>query len=192
MNYPRGAEFRYGFAGLTIFIYWISYTALTKPSVFSVIKGYNGAEATTILTLPKLIVHRPVKKYSNSGLGQEEMTGISSALQKVMQEKKAYLDPELTINDLAAMIKCNRHHLSQVMNESMQRSFYEYVNYYRVEEAKQLLCDTARAEHKIASIAFDAGFNSISTFNEVFKKFTGYTPSLFRKQLPQFSKKERV
>jgi len=56
------------------------------------------------------------------------------------------------------------------------------VNHYRVEEAKQLLLEPAKEDHKIASIAYDAGFNSLSTFNDVFKKITGTTPSQFRKE----------
>ncbi|MEI9810951.1 MAG: helix-turn-helix transcriptional regulator [Bacteroidota bacterium] len=191
INYPRGAEYRYGFAALTIFIYWISYTALTQPSVFSVIKGYGGKENAVTSLLPKLVVHRPAKKYSNSGLSEEDVITIREALQKLMPVQKPYLNPELTINDLALLAKCNRHHLSQVLNEGLQRSFYDYVNHYRVEEARQLLLDPAKEGHKIASIAYDAGFNSLSTFNEVFKKMTGATPSQFRKDLSRVSKQQR-
>ncbi len=109
IHYPRGAEYRYGFAALTIFIYWVSYTALTQPSVFSVIKGQVKPEDTVIPFPPKLEIHRPVKKYSNSGLSQDEISAICIALQKVMEEQKPYLDSALTINDLAALVKCNRH-----------------------------------------------------------------------------------
>lgn len=192
VNYPRGAEFRYGFAAITIFIYWVSYAALTTPSVFSVIKGHAGRENAITVLLPKLVVYRPAKKYSNSGLSEEDITTIRAVLQKVMTEQKPYLRPELTINDLAALVKCNRHHLSQVLNEALKQSFYDYVNHYRVEEAKQLLLEPAKEEFKIASIAYDAGFNSLSTFNDVFKRVTGYTPSQFRKEFKQVFRKERV
>ena len=67
------------------------------------------------------------------------------------------------------------------MNQ-LNKSFYDCINQYRVEEAKLLLIDPSKSAHKIASIAFDAGFNSISTFNDVFKKITGQTPSQYRKQ----------
>ncbi|MBC7947983.1 MAG: helix-turn-helix transcriptional regulator [Chitinophagaceae bacterium] len=191
MTYPRGMEYRFAFASLTLFIYWVSYTALTTPSVFSVIKGFSLRD-NPARVLPALVVHRPTKKYSNSGLAQEEVSTIKSTIQSIMDEKKPYLDPALTINDLAALARCNRHHLSQVLNESIQRSFYDYVNYYRVEEAKLLLHDPSRASHKIASIAYDAGFNSLSTFNEVFRKTTGQTPSQYRKGGMKDSQRQRV
>lgn len=186
MNYPRGAEFRYGFAALTIFIYWVSYTALSRPSVFSLMKENESLVAPL---LPKMVVHRPVKKYSNSGLSEKDMEAIRETLQKVMAEQKPYLDPSLTINHLAELVKCNRHHLSQVLNESLERSFYDYINHYRVEEARQLLLDHTRRGHKIAAVAYDAGFNSLSTFNDVFKKMAGVTPSQFKKNSQGLSKR---
>lgn len=184
---PYSLPYRYLFAVLTVFIYWISYTALTKPSIFSVIKGYAG-ENSPLPVLPALVIHRPAKKYSNSGLSEEDKACILSMLHKTMTEQKPYLNPELSINDLALLIKCNRHHLSQVMNESLQQSFYDYINQYRVDEARQLLSDPLKEGFKISSIAYDAGFNSLSTFNDVFKKVTGITPSTYKKQLHQLSK----
>jgi AraC-like DNA-binding protein len=184
---PHSRPYRYLFAVLTIFIYWISYTALTKPSIFSIIKGYAGENAT-IPVLPALVIHRPAKKYSNSGLSEEDKANILSMLHKTITEQKPYLNPELSINDLAILIKCNRHHLSQVMNESLQQSFYDFINQYRVDEARQLLSDPLKEGFKISSIAYDAGFNSLSTFNDVFKKVTGITPSAYKKQLHQLPK----
>ncbi|HZI52421.1 MAG TPA: AraC family transcriptional regulator [Chitinophagaceae bacterium] len=188
ITHPAGLPYRYWFAVLTVFIYWVSYTALTQPSVFSVIKGYGREENSAATVMPKLVVHRPSVKYSNSGLSKEAIANIQLTLKNVTEEQKPYLNPDLTINDLAALTKCNRHHLSQVLNESLKSSFYDYINFYRVEEAKQLLLDTGKENHKIASIAYDAGFNSLSTFNDIFRKYTGNTPSQFRKDLQQVSK----
>ena len=128
-----------------------------------------------------LSVHLPAKKYANSGLCDEAMQRIINTFRNKMQEDKLYLEPELTIDALAMTIACSRHHLSQALNEKPGRSFYDCINHYRVEEAKLLLADVSRASHKITSIAYDAGFNSISTFNDVFKKITGITPSQYRK-----------
>ena len=190
ITHPKSLPFRYWFAVLTVFIYWVSYTALTKPFIFSVIKSQSKGESPASILLPKLVVHRPAKKYSNSGLSEEEVLTINTALPKIISEQKPYLNPELTINDLAALVKCNRHHLSQMLNENLHQSFYDYINNCRVEEAKQLLLDPAREDHKIASIAYDAGFNSLSTFNDVFRKKTGTTPSLFRKEIHHASQQQ--
>jgi AraC-like DNA-binding protein len=191
IRYPMGAEFRYGFAVLTLFIYWVSYTALNQPSIFAVVKG-NDRQDSAIPVLPKLVIHLPAKKYSNSSLKDGDLILIKAALQQLMADKKPYLRPDLTISDLAMMVKCTRHHLSQLLNESFQRSFYDYVNQYRVEEAKQLLLGPARDNHKIASIAYDSGFNSLSTFNEIFRKMTGQTPSQFRRQRGEDASLQRV
>jgi AraC-like DNA-binding protein len=109
-----------------------------------------------------------------------------------MQQQKPYLNEGLNIEQLATMVDSNRHHLSQVLNEKLKKSFYDYINHYRVEEAKTLLADPAKASYKIASIAYDAGFNSLSTFNDVFRKSTGVTPSQFKKQVEEISRKKRV
>ena len=191
VNHPKSLPYRYWFAVLTVFIYWVSYSALVQPSVFSVIKGYAKNEKMVSPELPKLVIHRAAKKYLNSGLSSGDMLAIQRALKKVTEEHKPYLNPELTINDLAALVPCNRHHLSQVLNDSLKNSFYDYINYYRVEEAKQLLLNAAKENHKISSIAYDAGFNSLSTFNEIFRKHTGTTPSQFRKDLHEVSKQQR-
>jgi AraC-like DNA-binding protein len=191
-NNPAWRNVRFGFIGLTGFIYWISYKVLSQPELFSVIRGCSGNEAQPVQP-PMLTVHLPAKRYSNSGLGTEEMNRIITALELKMKADKPYLDPQLTIDELANAINCSRHHLSQAMNEQLDYTFYDYVNQHRVAEAKTLLADPNRASHKIAAIAFDAGFNSISTFNDVFKKIAGQTPTQYRKKVDEDrQKRQRV
>jgi AraC-like DNA-binding protein len=190
--YPELNYVRPGFLVLTLFIYWITYEALHHPEVFSVVKGYGDGDKTALENLPKLTVHRPTKKYLRSNLTEEEGTRIMNNLNAVMQQKKPYLDPGLNIDGLAVIVDSNRHHVSQVLNDKLKKSFYDYINSYRVEEAKTLLTDPVTASHKIASIAYDSGFNSLSTFNDVFRKCTGNTPSQFRKRAEEVSRKKRV
>jgi AraC-like DNA-binding protein len=191
-NNPHWRNVRFGFIGLTFFIYWISYKVLSQLEIFSVIRGNSGGQGQPAQP-PVLTVHLPVKKYSNSGLGTEEMNRIIAALEQKMKADKSYLDPQLTIDELAAAINCSRHHLSQAMNEQLDHTFYDYINQYRVAEAKILLADPSRASHKIAAIAYDAGFNSISTFNDVFKKIAGQTPTQYRKKADENRlKRQRV
>lgn len=183
-NNPAWRNVRFGFIALTFFIYWISYKALSRPEIFAVIRGNSGNE-TVPFPAPPLKAHLPVKKYSNSGLGAEELNRIITALEQKIKQDRPYLDPQLTIDDLAQSVNCSRHHLSQALNEQLGQTFYDYINQYRVAEAKLLLADPAKASLKVAALAFDAGFNSISTFNEVFKKMTGQTPTQFRKKPEQ-------
>jgi AraC-like DNA-binding protein len=180
-NNPQWYNVRFGFLALTFFIYWISYMALSRPELFAVIRG-NSFNGNRPVPAPWLTVHLPAKKYINSGLDATEMDRIVAGLESVMKQSKPYLDPQLTIDQLAQTLGCSRHHLSQAINDQLNQSFYDYINQYRVAEAKALLTDPAKTALKIAAIAYDSGFNSISTFNDVFKKIAGLTPSQFRKQ----------
>lgn len=198
--YPALNWLRMGFVVLTIFIYWVSFAALQQPDIFSVIHGrpreteqVPEREPAIITGLkPKLQVHRPAKKYGNSSLPPEEAARIAASLEELMSLERPFLDAEVTIDKLATMVSSNRHHLSQVLNQKLGLSFYDYINTYRVNEAKALLTEPARAGHKIAAIAYDAGFNSLSAFNEVFKKMTGQTPSQYRKQPVEAVKQQRI
>lgn len=192
INYPNGHQYRYGFVSLSICIYWFTYTALTKPSVFSVIRGYANEQPENILPVPQMKAYRPNAKYSNSCLGDEQAALICSSLEKVMKTKKLFLQADLTINQLADEVHCTRHHLSQVLNDQLQQSYYDYINCQRIEEAKYLLIQPQYQQYKIAAIAYDAGFNSLSTFNEVFKKQTGKTPSDYRKESLKEYRQQRV
>lgn len=174
---------RWGFVLLSLFIYWISYASINKPVLFST-HGDDDREQrpAPILVIPQMLVRKRAEKYANTGLKEEEASRILAALVQLMHDQKKFLEPEITIDELAAQVNTNRHYLSQVLNERIGQSFYDYINQYRVNEAKRMLIDPRYSRQKIASIAFDAGFNSLSAFNEVFKKVAGVTPTQFKKQ----------
>jgi AraC-like DNA-binding protein len=75
----------------------------------------------------------------------------------------------------------SRHHLTQLLNEKLEKNFYSFINEYRIGEAIDRLNDPA-LQVNILSLAFDCGFNSKSSFNNYFKKITGSTPTAYRKQ----------
>ena len=177
--YPHGQWLRFNFAALTFFIYWISYKAWIQPELLMVIPGGSQLAETGMIGNN---LHPVEKKYSNSGLDKRRIQQIIETLENKLQTNKLYLNPNLGIEELAASIPCSKHHLSQAMNELPAKGFYECINQYRVEEAKMMLNNPEKDNQKIASIGFDAGFNSVSAFNEVFKKSTGKSPSQFRKQ----------
>jgi AraC-like DNA-binding protein len=100
-----------------------------------------------------------------------------------MQEKKPYLDAELTLSVLAKNLNMSRSQLSQLINDGMGENFYDFVNKYRVEEVKRLMTDPAVKNFNLFGIALEAGFKSKSTFNLIFKRFTGLTPTEYRKNI---------
>mgnify|MGYP003393278591 CR=1 FL=1 len=107
-----------------------------------------------------------------------------------MTHEKPFLDAEMSLPRLAEILKLPRNRLSQLLNEFIKRSFFDFINEYRVEEAKRLLRLSPVAD-TILDIAFDAGFNSKATFNAAFKKSTGMTPSQFRSSRAD-SRKQRL
>jgi AraC-like DNA-binding protein len=192
--YPAHNWLRFGFLLLCFFIYWISFSALQKPHLFIAHNNdsVKSKAVKTIPLLPLLSVHRPSKKYANSTLSNAEAARIISELELMMHKQRIFTEPELTIEKLAAVLSTSRYILSQVLNERLQQSFYDYINNLRIAHAKQMLSDKAFEHHKIAAIAYDAGFNSLSTFNEVFKKIAGCTPSQFRNHPETINNRQRV
>ena len=98
-----------------------------------------------------------------------------------METQKPYLTPQLTIDDLSEKLSIPSWHLSRVINTSFQQNFFNFINNYRIEEAKRLMREPTNKNMTILEILYEVGFNSKSTFNDVFKKQTGMTPSEFKK-----------
>lgn len=99
-----------------------------------------------------------------------------------MAVEKSYLDPLLTLDSLAAKSHIPARQLSQLINRHFEKNFFEYINGYRIEEAKQLLADKDNEKVTIIEIMAKVGFNSKATFNTFFKKNVGVTPTQFRKE----------
>ncbi len=123
----------------------------------------------------------PRKKYERSVLDGAMAADIRQKLEHCIHTEKPYLNSELTMPLLAEQLKVSVHHLSQVINEQYGLNFSDFINQFRVEEMKARLRDARFHHFKIEQIAFDTGFNSKSTFQAAFKKFTGQTPSAYRK-----------
>lgn len=117
-------------------------------------------------------------KYRSSQVSAEMNAAILEKLSNVMQTEKPFLQPGFSLPDLAQRLGTTVHTLSQVINESLSKSFFEMTAEYRVEEAKKLLKE--KQNIKVEEIAEQVGYNSKSSFNTAFKKITGKTPSEFR------------
>ena len=153
---------------MTATIYAIGYTALREPEIFvgELVrqKGSTGSKG----------------RYERSSLGPAEVEEHAARLLEVMDEAKPHREASLRLDDLAALVNLHPHLLSQVINQRFEQNFNDFVNRYRVEEAKRLLSDPRRVGDSLLSLAFEAGFNNKTSFNEAFKKHAGVTPSQFR------------
>ncbi len=120
------------------------------------------------------------KRYKNSTLSKEHKNDISEKLDRLVIDQKYYQTPNLTIKHLSQKLDIHSKFLSQVINEIHNQNFCDYINTLRIEEAKSLLKDKETDYKTILEVCYKVGFNSKSTFNAVFKKQTGLTPTAFR------------
>ncbi|MEK6333351.1 MAG: helix-turn-helix domain-containing protein [Acidobacteriota bacterium] len=121
-----------------------------------------------------------VRKYEKSTLTPERSERYLEKLLSYMEGAKPFTDGDLTIQKLAEKLNVPAHHLSQTINERRGQTFSDFINSYRVEEAKRKLLDPASKHLSVLGIAIEVGFSSKSSFNAVFKKHTNMTPSEFR------------
>jgi AraC-like DNA-binding protein len=149
--------------GSSIMVYLLAWLGLTKPEALA---GNP--------TSP------PPRKYERSTLTPERAEEALQKLLHTMTQEKPFTDGALTLPKLAEQIALSPQHLSQILNERCGQSFSDFVNSYRIAEAKRLLTDPAKKHYSILAIAEEVGFNSKSTFNAAFKKHAGTTPSDFR------------
>lgn len=158
---------------VTFFVYAIGYMGLHQPEVFTQSQKHDSKGSSE---------ESNSQKYEKSGLDQASGKQYADKLLKIMEEQKLYQNSELKLGDLAAELDISTHNLTEIINRYVGKNFYDFVNEYRVEDVKKQLVDPKSESKTMLAIALDAGFSSKSTFNAVFKKQTGMTPSQFRDQ----------
>lgn len=146
---------------LFLFVNIIIYKGLKQPEIFS-----------------GIVETQPLKKpFLSKSLEEEYLEKLSS----YMDEKKPFLNPDLTLMDLAEQVSIPYRALSEVINNKLKQNFYDYINSYRISESKKLLPEKNGRFKTVLEILYEVGYNSKSSFNNAFKKFTGMTPTEYRK-----------
>jgi len=162
-------------------VIWVSYFLniiedtipyVIGPIVYSIVIYYLSYQA---FQLKSTSLNGKAFKKNDNALLFDQIT-------KLVVNEKLYLDTEISLARLSKRINQSTQKTSETINQHAQRNFNDFMNYYRIQAAKNLLSDQHFQNFTIASIAFDTGFNSLSSFNSAFKKFEGITPSSFRKQ----------
>lgn len=122
------------------------------------------------------------KKYKNINLTEDQIEKHREKVEEVMKVEKLFLDSDFNLSVLSGKTNIPKHMLSKFFSESLNQNFTDYTNGYRIEEAKKMLLDEKHKNHKIAFIAYECGFNSLSSFNSAFKKKVKVSPSTYRSQ----------
>ncbi len=125
-----------------------------------------------------------VQKYQSSNLDRNRSRSIIQRTRLLLQEERLFLDPGLSLDQLARKVGTTSKTLSQAINENTAHNFTHLINSYRIEHACKLLVDLHYRKEKIIVVALESGFNSLSSFNAVFKKLKNMTPTEFRKSFP--------
>jgi AraC-like DNA-binding protein len=165
----------FGFIGFFSIVY--SFYGIKQPVIFG-----------EVLQSEKNGEKQEPEKYTRSGLKDGLAEKYLARLLVYMESKKPYLDGNLTIHDLSRKTGISRHHITQVLNENYGKNFFTFINEYRTKEVINRFSDPKYNHYTILAIAFDAGFNSKSTFNSFFKSQTGLTPSKYRETAAGISK----
>ena len=173
---------------LTIFL--IGWYALRQPEIFSdrwdKLIRENDRKPVTVVSMGKHPQEEPARskqppKYEYSSLSKQDIARHKDKLISYLEQEKPYTDPDLKLQNLADHLRIPPYQLSQIINTELQQNFYDLINSLRIAEARHRLIDPTKQHITIITIAYDVGFNSKSTFNTAFKKYTKMTPSQFKK-----------
>lgn len=162
-------------------------------AVSIILIGYFGVKQVGIFTQPKAAdITEPVDtisdeqetktKYLKSALPSEALQEIHYSLTTLMEQQKLFLNPELTINELADMLRVHPSRLSQVINTVESKTFYDYINGKRVEEFKRKVILPENHKYTLMALAYECGFNSKTAFYRNFKSTTGLSPTDYIRQ----------
>jgi AraC-like DNA-binding protein len=172
IEFPFNADFIF-YIMIVIFVISIGFFGIRHQNIFT----EDSSEKKVQLVQSKLD-----GEYKKSGLKPEVAEDIHQKLLDLMETEKSYTNPKLTLSDLATSLNVSANHLSQIINQNEKMNFHDFVNKYRVEEFIQNA--STNRNFSILAHALDAGFNSKSSFNNVFKKHKGITPSKYMNSLP--------
>ncbi len=155
----------YNYVTLLILIYIMSFYGLRQKQVSK-----------------HLLIPESLTPYKNSNLSTESKAQIRQKIMDYFEKEKAYLNPELNMNELSKSLKIPKYQITEVLNTDIGKSFFNFVNYYRVEAVKTMLGDPNN-KFSIEAIGYDCGFTSKSSFYTVFKSITGETPVSYRNSI---------
>jgi len=155
--------------GLLVFTFSISYYGIHQPVLYQ--------------------YQKPKQIEVTEDLQTKTSQKLSDLLYEHMVKNKPYLNNELTIQDLADQLKVSSQEISSYLNKELGVNFFNYINGFRIEEAKQRLTNPNFDNETLLGIAYDSGFNSKTSFNTLFKKETGMTPSEYKKAFRSSTKK---
>ncbi|UII80408.1 AraC family transcriptional regulator [Flagellimonas sp. CMM7] len=156
-----------------LFICWLVIKALKTPELY-------GRVDSKQLLVKQLIAGSPSK--ANLAMTDKKSIETLSRLKSYMKTEAPYLESSLSIYDLSQQLNVPSKELSVLINHNLNQHFFDFVNEYRIKKAIEILADASKNDLTILEILYEVGFNSKSSFNTAFKKYTKLTPTQYRRQ----------
>jgi len=122
-------------------------------------------------------------KYKRTGMTARAEIDLKKRLEDAMKSEKLYRNGDLRLDELAKKVDSNKHNVSMVINKHCNGNYFDFLNRYRVDFVIELMQNQKYDHYTIIEMAYEAGFNNKVSFNKAFKKFTGVTPTMYRKKL---------
>ncbi|MFD0762074.1 tetratricopeptide repeat protein [Lutibacter aestuarii] len=152
----------------------------TEP-IIKPIKNNKRFKSIMLKAIPDNVNYKQKKKYKQTLLNRDEIEKYTKELEQIMIDYKLYLNPDLSLKDLASYLELPTNYVSQLLNQGFDKNFSEYINTYRINEFKERILLEENKDLTIMAVAYDSGFNSKTVFNTFFKKIEGITPNSFVK-----------
>ena len=149
----------------TLYVYYLTFMIIRKPQLL----GINQASFK-------------LKKYNNSSISEDIQNQHLQSLLTYLKREKPFVNEKLSLHDLADQLNISTNLLSQVINEGTGKTYYDLINEFRMQEVKNKLINPYEDHKTILALAFESGFQSKASFNRIFKKSEGITPSQYRKK----------
>ena len=172
--------------GKSLIIHIVGYLAINHPSsIFFTDVTEGPVEESQFHTNESS--QASAEKYAKSGLSKVQIDEYYKRLLVCIEKEAPHLNCDINLAELAKLLGISSNHLSQVINQRAKQNFNDFINLHRVEYAKKLFENPKYdSKHNVIEIAFKAGFNSKASFNRVFKKHTGQTPTDFRNEVRKY------
>ncbi|MEM8847887.1 MAG: helix-turn-helix transcriptional regulator, partial [Bacteroidota bacterium] len=170
-GYSNGWLYDISTASMAVMVLYVGYSANIQPDVFNGVYSYTS--------------NKLFPKYEKSGLTPSLSLELKDSLVHLFAVEKMYKENNINLDMVANRLNTTRHNASQVINEHFNVSFHEFVNMYRIKEAKELLINDNNKKLNIINVAYEVGYNNKVTFNKAFKKDTNLTPTQYQKTVTE-------
>jgi len=168
---------------IVLAVFYISFHGIRQ---YTITEYYGRTPVETFTQSSEPPLQDSPTKYKTSSLTSAEQEAIYQSLLQLFENRNLFLEPKLQLQEVADLLNITTHNLSQTINSTTGKPFYDFVNGYRVKHLQKLLADRSKKKFTILALGMDSGFNSKASLNRIFKEETGLSPKEYQlRNLPE-------